>query len=56
MRRQTWQRLGGLLVALLAWSGVASAQSWLPVPKGGFNAGSVALQLTDGTIMVRNSL
>lgn len=44
-----------LFVALLAWSGVASAQHWLPVPKppGPFNAGGVALQLTDGTIMVQ---
>jgi hypothetical protein len=39
MRRQILQRLGMVLVALLAWSGVASAQSWLPAPKGPFNAG-----------------
>jgi hypothetical protein len=56
MRRQTWQRFGMLLVALLAWSGVANAQHWLPVPTpktGDFKPGSIALQLTDGTIMVQ---
>ena len=59
MQVQTLQRLGMMLVALLAWSGVASAQHWLPaltpttaqgVP---FKPGSTALQLTDGTIMVQ---
>jgi hypothetical protein len=52
--RTTMRRLGILLVALSAWSGVASAQSWLnvPTPPRAFNAGN-ALQLTDGTIMVQ---
>src|ERR1700681_2140394 len=58
MRRQNrkpLQKLWILSVALLAWSGVASAQSWLKAPKPPrpFNAGSIALQLTDGTIMVQ---
>ena len=53
MRKQTLQRLGMLLLALLAWSGVATPQRWLPAPKGPFKAGSTALQLTDGTIMVQ---
>ncbi len=45
-------------VALLIWSGVAGAQSWLTAPKPprAFNAGSVALQLTDGTIMVQENM
>src|SRR4029077_10125567 len=47
-------------VTLLAWSGVASAGSWLPAPKplpplSDFKAGSIALQLTDGTIMVQQN-
>src|SRR5208283_3036825 len=56
MRRQTSQGLGMLFVALLAWSGVASAENpWrpAPTPPRSFRAGSVALQLTDGTIMVQ---
>jgi len=59
MRRHTPHRRGILWVALLAWYGVASAQSWLPAPTptaaqgGAFKPGSTALQLTDGTIMVQ---
>jgi hypothetical protein len=56
MRTQTVQRLGMLFVVLLAWSGVASAQDgWLqaPTPRRSFKAGGIALQLTDGTIMVQ---
>jgi hypothetical protein len=43
-------------VALLGCSGVSSAQHWLPVPTPptAFNAGGIALQLTDGTIMVQH--
>lgn len=57
MRRWTLRGLGMLFVAFLAWSGVASAQRWLPAPPPprAFNAGSVALQLTDGTIMVQEN-
>jgi hypothetical protein len=47
------QRLGILFVALLAWPGVASSQHWLKAPRPPFVAGSIALQLTDGTIMVQ---
>jgi hypothetical protein len=49
------QKLGILLVALLVWSGVASAQKWIAIftpPQ--FNVG-IALQLTDGTIMVQEN-
>ena len=59
MRTQTLSKLVILLGALLAWSGVASAQQWVPAPTptadqgGAFKPGSTALQLTDGTIMVQ---
>jgi hypothetical protein len=49
-----FHKLGMLWLALLAWSSLSSAQSWdapaLPVP---FNVG-VALQLTDGTILIQD--
>ncbi len=48
------RKLGSLFVVLLFWSEVANAQKWdtptLPVP---FNVG-VALQLTDGNILVQD--
>jgi hypothetical protein len=51
---RAFYRLGILLMALLAWPGVASAQKWdvmtTPVP---FNVG-VALQLTDGEILIQD--
>jgi hypothetical protein len=43
-----------LFVALLAWPGVASSQKWVPVTTPQFPVG-VALQLTDGTIMVQEN-
>ena len=52
--RSISQKFGVLLVALLAWSGVASSQKWLPVTTPQFPVG-VALQLTDGTIMVQEN-
>jgi len=60
MRNHTLQRLGMLLVALLACSAVASPQ-WLKAPTptaaqgGPFKPGTVALQLTDGSIMVQQN-
>jgi hypothetical protein len=57
----TWQsdnllrQVGMLLVVLLVWSGIASAQSWIPVTTPQFPLGSIALQLTDGTIMVQQN-
>jgi hypothetical protein len=58
MRRKTTLRFGTLFVTLLAWPGVAGAQYWLPAPPPPapykpFKPGSVALQLTDGSIMVQ---
>jgi len=50
-----FRQLEMLLVGLLAWSGVASSQTWLPVTTPQFPGGSIALQLTDGTIMVQQS-
>ncbi len=51
---RAFYRLGILLMALLAWPGVAGAQKWdvmtTPVP---FNVG-VALQLTDGEILIQD--
>jgi hypothetical protein len=55
--RRTLQRLGILFVALLAWSGAASAQEREWVPLTGISTPpflvGVALQLTDGTILVQ---
>jgi len=46
--------LGLLFVALLGWSTVATAQSWVtPSTPLSFNVGA-ALQLTDGTILVQD--
>src|SRR5215471_18682409 len=55
MQRETLRRLWVLFAALLAWSGVAGAQNWISVPPPfpSFKPGSVALQLTDGSIMVQ---
>lgn len=57
MRSQISTALRGLgisLIGLIAWAAIASAQSWvvpvLPVP---FNVG-IALQLTDGTILLQD--
>ena len=54
---KTSLRVEILFAALLAWSGVAGAQSWLaaPAPPRPFRPGSTALQLTDGTIMVQEN-
>jgi|HubBroStandDraft_4_1064222.scaffolds.fasta_scaffold00350_14 hypothetical protein len=48
-------RVALLFAALLAWSGVASAQTeWVTVTQPPFKTG-VALQLTDGTILVQEN-
>jgi hypothetical protein len=52
--RGIFQKFEVLLVALLAWCGVASSQKWVPVTTPQFPVG-VALQLTDGTIMVQQN-
>jgi predicted histidine transporter YuiF (NhaC family) len=55
MRQKTLFRvLGMLLAGLLTWSGIASSQSWIPVATPQFPVG-VAMQLTDGTIMVQEN-
>ena len=53
-QNKLFRQLEMLLVVLLAWSGVASAQKWIPVTTPQLPVG-VALQLTDGTIMVQQN-
>src|ERR1700733_5785670 len=51
MRRQILRTIERLSLPLLAWCGIASAQSWTPVTTQ-FPVG-IALQLTDGTILIQ---
>jgi hypothetical protein len=44
-----------LLLVLFACCGAARSQTWFPITTPQFTFGSVALQLTDGTIMVQQS-
>jgi hypothetical protein len=56
MKQHTLTSMLGVFIAL-ATANVALAQFWLPAPNPPkqFNAGSIALQLTDGTIMVQQA-
>ena len=49
------RQLEMLLVVFLACSGAAKSQEWFPVTTPQFPFGSIALQLTDGTIMVQQN-
>jgi hypothetical protein len=58
MRRNTLHRLGTSCVALLAWSGVATAQEWVNLPaRPAQLSGRLgpAQLLTDGTIIVQEN-
>src|SRR5579863_5372750 len=53
--KKLFQEFAVMVVVLLAWSGVASSQQWIPIftpPQ--FNVG-VVLLLTDGTILVQQN-
>lgn len=55
VRSKPFEKFGTFLMILLTWSGVASSQQWIAIftpPQ--FNVG-IALQLTDGSIMVQQN-
>jgi hypothetical protein len=54
-QKKLFRKLEMLLVLLLAWSGAASSQTWVPLTRTPQFAVGTALQLTDGTIMVQEN-